>query len=272
MKSLTISERIRGNHLCMMLLVAVAWHCGCASRYVVPAEHDTGRSLMGITADQRDRLTDVAVADRQRLRPLAALPTSLAVVRVKSSYCYSCKDHGLRYDRFDVVTNRDVERDENIERLARLPMVNGVVALNRLTAPHEHCTTADLRHAVANLHADMLLIYAIDTESDDEEGVLAPLSAFTLGIFPATAVRAATTASAVLMDTRNGYIYSAVEATDKAHQATNGWTRWTAMEQSRRRAERAAFAAMLDEFEQAWSGVVHQYARGTPAGPIYPTP
>src|SRR3954470_11734721 len=60
----------------------------------------------------------------------------------------------------------------------------------------------------------MLLIYTFDTAFHDHD-LAAPLSVVTLGLSPTQATHVVTTASAVLMDTRNGFIYGVAEASEK---------------------------------------------------------
>ena len=86
------------------------------------------------------------------------------------------------------------------------------------------CSNSDLelREAAAALHADIVLIYTIDTGFQVEDH-LSPLSVVTLGLSPNQTAQIVTTATAVLMDTRNGYIYGYSEATEHGFQLTNAW-------------------------------------------------
>ena len=72
-----------------------------------------------------------------------------------------------------------------------------------------------------------------------------------------------TTASAVLMDVNNGYIYAVVEATAKNDQLANAWGSQQAMDDSRKLAERKAFEDLLAQFKSEWTNVVVTYNRPT---------
>lgn len=140
----------------------------------------------------------------------------------------------------------------------------------------------ELRKAAALLHADMLLIYTLDTTFSVEDKA-APLTFVTLGLSPNQQARLLCTASAVLMDTRNGYIYGVSEATERQSQLTNAWTSTTAVDEARRRTESAAFEKLVGQMEQTWTGVVKSIGSTAAAtnddvrfgsgavGPSYPT-
>src|SRR6185369_2340312 len=105
--------------------------------------------------------------------------------------------------RYSILTTRDVEKPETIEKLAKMPQIAGVAPISRLLLPATLESDRELRQAAAKLQADILLIYTIDTEFKTEDKA-APISVVTLGLSPNQQVRVTTTASAVLMDTRNG--------------------------------------------------------------------
>jgi hypothetical protein len=72
------------------------------------------------------------------------------------------------------------------------------------------------------------------------------------------------TASAVLMDTRNGYIYGLAEATDQENHMTSAWQNDVAIDETRRATESAAFGKLVGELETTWNGVVARYAKHSP--------
>jgi len=82
----------------------------------------------------------------------------------------------------------------------------------------------------------------------------------TLGLSPNRQVRLVSTASAVLMDTRNGYVYGVAEATSQESRITNGWQSGVAVDETRRATESAAFEMLVGEFETTWKGVVQRYS------------
>ena len=112
--------------------------------------------------------------------------------------------------------------------------------------------------AAAQLQAEMLLIYTLDTQFKTEDKA-APLSVITLGLSPNQQVRVTSTASAVLMDTRNGYIYGLAEATDQQNQMSNAWQNQVAIDETRRATETAAFGKLVGELEKTWQGVLARY-------------
>ena len=234
---------------------------GCAS-YTVPGGPANFKSL-GVTPEARRAMTDPAVQLAIDKKPLAEFPATIAVAHVQAQdyATYDRWSHQTAWrGAYSVITTRSIEKDEDFETLTRLPQVNAVVALKRILLDHDANSDAELRTAAAKLHADMLLFYTFDTEFYTDTKV-APLGVITLGIFPNKSAHVTCTASAVLMDVHNGYLYSVVEATSQDHQLANAWTSGEAMDEVRKRVERDAFEQLLKQFRQEWPVVVATYNR-----------
>jgi hypothetical protein len=75
-----------------------------------------------------------------------------------------------------------------------------------------------------------------------------------------------TTASAVLMDTRNGYVYGVAEASSRTTKMMGAWGSDGAIDESRRHTETDAFNKLTGEIERMWNGVARQYTTARPAG------
>lgn len=231
--------------------------CGCSS-YVTPGR-GADLAAFGVSEAERVANTDGAVRASLERKPLATFPTAIAVARVQANGYQSRTASAFGGGRYCVVTTRDVETDEQFERLAKLPQVRGLAPMSRLLLPQMLNSDVELRQAAAQLRADLLLVYTLDTTfTVDETG--APLTVFSLGLFPNRTARVICTASALLMDTRNGYIYGVTEASEKTDQLASSWTSEEAVEQSRRRVETKAFEKLVTQLETTWRGVVNEYA------------
>ena len=249
----------RLSQFVLLGLFAVALGTGCAS-YATPGRAADLRTF-GVDPAARDALSDSSILLETDKRPLAAFPTGIAVARVQAPGYRSHTAEGWGTGRYSIVTTRDIEKPEQVERLARLPLVTGIAPLNRLLLPPQLQTDLDLRQAAAALHADMLLVYTIDTTFRVEDKA-APLTVITLGLSPNQQARVVTTASAVLLDTHNGYVYGVAEATEQDTRLASAWTNRDAVDESRRRAETKAFDKLVGEIETMWGGVVRGYATG----------
>lgn len=249
--------------LCLITLtIASSALTGCAS-YVTP-----GRGAdMAAFGVRKDENTDASIVQALGKQPLAQFPTGVAVARVQSPGYASESARGWGTGRYSIVTTRDVETDEQIKRLASLPLVSGIAPINRLQLPNELKTDLELRQAAAGLHADILLVYTLDTTFNVEDN-LQPLSVLTLGLSPNQHARVLCTASAVLIDTRNGFLYGTVEATESGSQLTSAWTSTAAVDDTRKRTESAAFEKLVGQLETTWGNIVRTYA--APAGATRP--
>lgn len=243
-----------------LLLFPLAALTGCSAHYVTPGR-GADFAAIGVAPQTRQSLTEPNIQTALGKRPLAGFPTNIAVVRLQAPGYRSPTAEGWGEGRYTIVTTRDVEKDVQTDRIARLPLVTGMAPLNRLLLPRQLNSDAELREAAAQLHCDMVLIYTIDTAFYTKD-LAAPITLITLGLSPNQKTRVVTTASAVLMDTRNGYVYGVDEATEQKDGLATAWNTDQAVDESRLKTEEAAFNKLVGEFEKTWVGVVKQYAGG----------
>jgi hypothetical protein len=219
---------------------------GCAT-YVTP----------GRQADL-STFTDPRVKKAYVAKPAIRFPATLAIVRIQESGYRSESAQGVGAGAYSVVTARDIETEEDIDTIAKLPGVGGVVALNRLLLPKSLSSDLDLREAAAKLQTEAILIYTIATEFSDND-VIAPLTTLTLGLAPNRRFKINSTASAILMDTKTGYIYGALEEGESRSGLTIAWGSSSAIEAGRKKAERAAFDKLLASFQPFWARIYSRF-------------
>lgn len=189
-------------------------------------------------------------------KPAARFPASLAVVRTQGArYTNFYLQHVGATPReggnYTVISVREVEEQAQLDRIAALPRLTGVTGINRLLLPDTLKTDEELRAAAARLQAELLLIYTFDTSFFDQDAAK-PLSVVTLGLSPTRSITAATTVSALLIDTRTGYVRGAFEVTERAKKLGTSWGTKDSADAARRETERAAFVKLVDEFVVAW--------------------
>lgn len=88
-----------------------------------------------------------------------------------------------------------------------------------------------------------------------------PLTLITLGFSPTRKISAVTTASALLMDTRTGYIYSAYDVTEKAETFSSSWGSHDSADEARRKNEQTAFKKLIDQFVTSWPKLLERHPR-----------
>lgn len=185
----------------------------------------------------------------------------MAVVRVQSPEYFTRTTSSYGSGRYSVVTTRDVEKEESIQRIAKLPMIAGLAPLNRLLLQPQLSSDEDLRLAAASMKCDLLLIYTFDTGFRVDDVDVGPLTLISLGMLPTKTANVTATASAAIFDVRTGYIYGLAETTAKEAQIASSWSTPAAIDQARQRAEGEAFDQLVEEFEKTWKGIVEQHAR-----------
>jgi hypothetical protein len=215
-----------------------------------------------ITPGDKADLTALASPQIQegfKREPTNPFPASIVAVRVqgKSYSNYNLKRTGGVYGdgNFTVITTREVESESDLAQIRSLPQVNEVISLNRLLIPQNLNNIDELREAASNLKADLVLVYTFDTIFFDEDKARV-LSTITLGFSPNRRITATTTVSALLIDTRTGYIYSAYESTAKDTKTASVWGSREAADEARLETEKKAFEMLLSEIVSAWSRVI----------------
>jgi hypothetical protein len=246
-----------------VLVVAMAL-AGCGGAYTTPPP---GGDLSLIGGPQRLELegrravqSDASVRELMDRKPLASFPAAIAVVRVQSAgYRTRTADGYGAGGVYSIVTQRDVETDVQFGRLAGLPQVAGLAPVTRLLLPPTIDGDRPLRDAAAGLRADITLVYTIDTRFHTTDR-LRPVSVISLGLLQPARADVRTTASAMFMDTRNGYVYGVAEASSQREQRTNNWTSTSEIDRLRLENEREAFEKLVAELEKSWAGIVDRYA------------
>lgn len=142
---------------------------GCAS-YTTP-----GGSV------QFSELADTDINELMSKEPAANFPANISVARIQAPGYQSYKVSSFGTGRYSVVTTREVESEEDFERLSNLPKVAGIAPLNRILLPANLDSIKSLREASARLKADILLIYTFDTSFHAGEQKFAPLNVISLG-------------------------------------------------------------------------------------------
>lgn len=198
-------------------------------------------------------------------KPAAQFPASIAMVRVQApryrNY-YTEREGGVHgHGRFSVVTVKEFEEEADLERLGTLPNVGGLITIPTLLLPEKFDSDKELREAAARLKADMVLLYTFNT-SFHENDAAKTLSVVTLGLSPTRVVYVRVNASAILVDTRTGFIYSAYEANEKRKVLSNAWASKESADRARKDAEKVAFKGLVSEFEKGWPSVVERAKKG----------
>ncbi|MFO0874528.1 MAG: hypothetical protein U0575_11235 [Phycisphaerales bacterium] len=238
------------------MLAASAVLSACSSRYVTPG----GPAPIGA-------MTAASVADRYRTAPESPMPATLAFTRLQAAGYRSFSAGGTDRNGVSMVGPKDLERDGDLEAVRAWPSVREVVRLTPIVvpvgadpafpvrdgaAPPQRDPMLALREGAATLHADILLVYTIDTEFDVNQVDIGPLGVVTLGFVPNRSAVVRCTASAAFFDVRTGYCYGTAEASAKDDQAANHWTTDQAIDDCRRRVERKAFEELTAEAGEVW--------------------
>lgn len=226
------------------------------------------QSVHYVTPSGRADLSQISSASMREsfsAEPAAEFPAHIAAVRVQAPgyRSYYTERQGGVYGtgRFSVVTAKDVESDEVLQQIENLPQVGGLVTLSRLLLPERLESDRALREAAARLKADMLLLYTFDTTFHDHDTVK-PLSVVTLGLSPTNKVQVNVTASALLIDTRTGFVYGAFESNERRELTTNAWQTREDADAARLDAEAEAFHNLVIEFQKTWPQVVERAGQG----------
>jgi hypothetical protein len=201
---------------------------------------------------------DADITELMQREPAAQFPASLATARVQASGYYSRNNDCYGKGRYCVVTARDIETAQDMQRLMRMPEISAVAPLSRLLFPAQLDSIRDIRIAASNLKADIVLVYSVDTHFSVESTDIGPLALISLGFLPNKKAHVTTTASAALFDVRSGFVYGVAEATAAEQQRATVWSTQQSIDNSRLKTEAEAFHRLLGEIESLWSGIAQQ--------------
>lgn len=227
---------------CMAALLA-----GC-STYTTPG---AGVSLSAIS--------DVDIAEAMSRQPALTFPARLAVARVAAVGYRSASNESMGSGAYAILTTRDIETDASFERLGRMPRVAAIAPVSRLLVPANLGSTRDLRTAAAQLRADAILIYTIDTRFRTESAQLGPLQTIALGFLPSEKAVVNATCAFMIIDVRTGFVYGTGETTATEDQRSNIWGSASAIETARLKAEQRAYEDSLAEVEKLWASIVAEH-------------
>ena len=235
-----------------VILATATLISGCAATYIPP----------GAKAD----LQAFAPPDIQAgfaAKPTNPFPASIAVIRLQAPMYtnYYLRENGGSYGsgRYSVVLAKEAGEDSELERITKLPQVTGLVSINRMLLPERLEGDREIRVAASRLQADFVFLYTFDTSFLDTD-VATPLSVITLGLSPTRKISVITTCSALLMDTRTGYIYSAYEVTERKQTHSTSWGSSDTADATRRANESEAFKKLVDDVEASWPNFLEHYA------------
>lgn len=198
------------------------------------------------------------------IKPTNPFPASIAVLRVQApNYTnYYLQQRGGMYGsgRYSVILAKEAGEDLQLERVTKLQQVAGLVTINRMLLPEHLEGDREIRGAASRLQADLVFLYTFDT-SFFETDQAKPLTVITLGLSPTRRIFAVTTCSALLMDTRTGYIYSAYEVTERAETFSTSWGSRDSADEARHNNEQVAFKKLIDDFTTTWPRVLDRHQK-----------
>lgn len=238
------------SHKALLVIILSLIASGCAT-YTTPG---AGVSLAGIS--------DASIEEAFTREPAATFPARLAVARVQAAGYRSASNRGYGDGRFSVLTTRDIETSEDFDSLAAIDSIAAVAPLTRLIVPTDLASTRDLRVAAAQLKADLLLIYTIDTAFGTEVGKVGPLQTVALGFLSNRQSHVDATTSAMVVDVRSGFVYGTAEFTATESERSNFWGTQTAIESARLAAETTSFQGATAELRKLLGAIVTEHAAG----------
>ena len=196
-------------------------------------------------------------------QPANSFPTGIVMVRLQApDYTnYYLEQNGGKFGdgRFCVVLTRELGEDAQYERMSKLPKVADVIGLNRILLPQRFDNLEQIRNAAARLSAGMVFLFTVDTKYKDTNSSKT-LTAISLGMSSTKKITVLTTVSALLMDTKTGYIYSAYETTEKEEISSSAWSTRDNADKARQKTETRAFARLVDDFVESWPRLLKRYS------------
>lgn len=233
-----------------LAVIALMFCAGCAS-YVTPGGPARLAELNG--ADVAD------VADPGARPPSPHFPVRFGVVRVQAPAYRSRSVRSLGEGRFSIVETQELLDQAQLKAIANWPVVAKVATLDGALLPARLESLDDLRLAAAKIQADILLVYTLDTAFRLQGQPYGPAAKIALAESPGREAGVTSTASALFVDVRTGFIYGSVQASGAAVGLDQAWRSVDSLDGKRLEAERQAAAALLSEGEKTWNAIAGRY-------------
>lgn len=208
---------------------------------------------------QLSSLSDKDINEIMAQKPAAQFPVNLAIARIQAPGYKNYHLASFGTGRYSVVTTREVESEDDFNKIAALPGIRAIVPLNKILLPTRLDSIKALRQAAARLKTDILLIYSFDTSFHAGEQSFAPLNTILLGFLKNKKVTVTTTVSAAFFDVRTEYLFGIAEATAIESKSASVWSTDSAVDDLRRSTEQVAFKKLIPEIKKTWTGIVNQY-------------
>ena len=222
---------------------------GCTS-YVTPGSPANLASI-----DRPDVLAEMA------RKPAAQFPARIAIGRVQARgyESFSAGRPAVAAGDYSLLLVQELLRDSQIEEMSAWPNVAGAAPLNRLLIPSYLNSLDDLRVSAAKLQADVLVLYTLDTQFEVRRKSVLPTGVISLGIAPDRDAHVTSTASALLIDVRTGFVYGLADATARKDGLASFWGSREQLDQKRIEAEQQAFDQLVVQLEKTWRGIERGY-------------
>lgn len=231
-----------------LLLAAVLSLQGCVT-YLTPG---TGAPMRELVEG-----SDYNVAAYRK--PAAQFPVRIAVAHLQSAGYQSFGARGVGSGTYSLVDVREVERDSDFNAMMDWPQVFGVVPLSRALMPAKLENFADLRDAARAAQADVVFAYTFDTTFHVENKTFAPEQEITLGVLPGREAQVNSTATGLFVDARTGFVYGLAQGNGSERSSMTQWTKPAAADDTRIKAERAAFTNLMSNAADTWKRIVSRY-------------
>lgn len=209
--------------------------------------------------------TESDVAKEFMRKPAAQFPPHIAIARLAGDeereerrYYYQRSQSGI-----DALDLRDTPKHLAVlEELRKQPGIGGAATVNSLILPKDEPSAIKaIRKAAAKIHADMALVYIVNSGRTVEDE--APFVSFiTLGLAPLQKINANASVAAVLIDVRTGYTYGVLSAVADEDSRNIGWFSRSESKALRIRAENAAMDKLIASIPGSIKGVTARYGNG----------
>ena len=187
--------------------------CSTSSQYTSGADYLLGYQNYGVKGDGQTKsdasAIDAQVRDIASIEPSLRFPSRIGLARIEHGRLISIPS--------DEAQDWDQMRQDLGQDYGALVPVSPLIAAMVNDERHRGGTKAlvdSIRRASARQHLDHVLIYEVNDVSDQKSNALRVTDLTVLGLFilPSRDVKVDTTATAMLIDVRNGYPYGTASA------------------------------------------------------------
>jgi len=206
------------THLCLAACVITLTACSTTSQYTSGKDYLNRYDRATTTLSSSQNSADLDIRAIAAIEPDLQFPARIGLARIERGKLISIPHD--ESETWDALLKRLGPSFGEFVPVS--PLITAMVSQTSKRTPHTADVVNNIRRGSARQHLDYVLIYEVSDVSDQNRNALqlADLSILGLFVLPSRNIKVDSTATAMLIDVRNGYPYGSASAFAESNAVT----------------------------------------------------